>query len=205
LELFVGEISSGLGGSWWNLGATSSSINSTNTNSPSPPIFFWSGRVPSASALNLGLVGVYATVVLAVGRFLRLSVMGSSQNIIYTDLQDATLILSMCRDVYIARLHRQLVLEEQLYVELINLLRSPETLMTRTGDYIHYWPLPPDHRENETDSDIYDAGDEDAFDHHSKKKSVNLKRNAENIVKHLKSSSTSIPPDPYSSFPIKES
>src|SRR5205085_1492980 len=75
----------------------------------------------------------------AIGRFLRMFVMGMSKNVVWTDLQDALPVLYMCRDLYTARLHRQLKLEEQLYVELINLLRSPETLLARTGEFIHYW------------------------------------------------------------------
>jgi hypothetical protein len=87
--------------------------------------------------------------------------MGTSKNIMWDDVQDALPVLNMCRDLYTARLHKQLKLEQQLYVELINLLRSPETLLLRTGEFIHYWPKEQSSSESSSSSSSSSSGESD--------------------------------------------
>ena len=125
------------------------------------PLFVFSQRLPTESSLNLGLVGVYVTIVLAVGKFLRVYVQGNSSNIIYQDVPDPSVVLTMCKDLYSARLLGQLVLEEQLYCEIINLLRSPELLLRKTGTYVHFYPKEPSPPPSPANSD-----DDNADDHH---------------------------------------
>jgi len=81
---------------------------------------------------NIGIIGLYTGFVLAVGRFLRLTVVGLYTRVIYEDFPDCDLLLQLCMDIYTARQDRELVLEEELYHELIQLYRSPETLMDVT-------------------------------------------------------------------------
>ena len=134
---------------WWEVLDGSDGLLGTNGTLgelhgvDAPPLLVFSQRLPSSSTLNLGLVAFYVTVVLAVGKFLRVYVQGNSANIIYNQIPDPSVVLTMCKDLYSARLLGQLVLEEQLYVAIINLLRSPELLLRETGAYVHFYPKDP--------------------------------------------------------------
>ena len=141
-ELVFHPAASATSPAWWQLldGSNSSLALGEDQAQDAPPVFAFSQRLPSSSSLNLGLVAVYVTIVLAVGKFLRVYVQGNSANIIYQQVPDPSPVLSLCKDLYSARLLRQLVLEEQLFVELINLLRSPEQLLLRTGEFYHFYP-----------------------------------------------------------------
>ena len=131
--------------SWWEVLDGRAGANGTlgEVTADAPPLYVFSQRIPSSNSLNLGLVAIYVTVVLAIGLKVRVYVQGNSGNLIYQQVPDPSVVLTMCKDLYSARLLRQLVLEEQLYVALINLLRSPERLLAETGQYVHFYPLSP--------------------------------------------------------------
>jgi len=91
--------------------------------------------VPSSFLSGLataGIIGLYVGIVLSVGKFLRLYVAGLTQRIIYEDLPYPDELIVMCEDVFMARKDRDLVLEEELYTELIQLYRSPERIILET-------------------------------------------------------------------------
>jgi len=71
-------------------------------------------------------------VVLSVGRFLRMWVSGLITRIYLEDMPNVDDMLKMCEDIFIARYHKDLKLEEELYRELIELFRSPERLIEKT-------------------------------------------------------------------------
>jgi hypothetical protein len=128
---------------WWEVVAVDASDAEqelmADAQSVFPPIYVFTFPEATESSLNYSLVGLYITVVFTIGRFLRIYVVGSSSRIIIDDVPDASYLIRLCEDVYTARLHHHLDLEEQLYTELINLLRSPEALIQCTGDYRHVW------------------------------------------------------------------
>lgn len=113
---------------------------------PTPGVFPWdnSGRLilvtfsaeaPKGllrSLASVGLIGLYVGVVLAVARFLRLSVTDLAFRIIYEDMPACEELISYCEDIYLARQDGDLVLEEELFRELIEIYRSPETIIGRT-------------------------------------------------------------------------
>jgi len=81
---------------------------------------------------SVGLIGLYLGVVLAVARFLRLSVTDLAFRIIYEDMPACEELISYCEDIYMARQDGDLVLEEELFRELVEIYRSPETIIGRT-------------------------------------------------------------------------
>jgi piezo-type mechanosensitive ion channel component 1/2 len=80
------------------------------------------------------------TIVLAVGRFLRMSVSDMQYNIIFEDLPEPMDLITVCEDIFMAREDHDMRLERDLYNELIQLYRSPETLIAVTKRKV---PPPP--------------------------------------------------------------
>jgi piezo-type mechanosensitive ion channel component 1/2 len=99
-------------------------------------IAVFSSEVPSNSVVeslaSSGLIGLYVGIVLAVGRFLRLSITDLSYRIVFEDMPECDELLSYCEDIFLARQDGDLPLEEELYRELIELYRSPERIILRT-------------------------------------------------------------------------
>jgi len=81
---------------------------------------------------STGLLGFYVSIVLAVGRFLRIALTNLSHRPIYEDMAECEELLSFCQDIYMAREDKDLELEENLWRELIELYRSPERMILRT-------------------------------------------------------------------------
>ncbi|TNV87609.1 hypothetical protein FGO68_gene11570 [Halteria grandinella] len=83
------------------------------------------------TALQLSVVGLYATIVIAIGRFLRLAFDRISQRVIYEEMDPETTeqLFEICEGIYIAQLEGDLVKEKRLYDLLIRMYRSPETLI----------------------------------------------------------------------------
>ena len=67
-----------------------------------------------------------------VGQFLRSSVSGLQAKIMYVDLPDPINLITMCEDIFTAREDLDLHLERELYNELIEIYRSPETIIEMT-------------------------------------------------------------------------
>eukprot|EP01135_Chromosphaera_perkinsii_P000950 Nk52_evm48s153 gene=Nk52_evmTU48s153 len=92
-------------------------------------------RVPQGSLSTItsfGVVGLYVSVVLVVGRFVRLSLTNLYMRIMYEDLPNCDSVLRLCNDIYLVRENGDLAVEETLYKELVSLYRSPETLIEWT-------------------------------------------------------------------------
>lgn len=85
------------------------------------------------NALNLSVVGLYATIVIAIGRFIRLIFDRISQRVIYEEMPNTEHLFEICEGIFIAQLEGDLNRERRLYDMLIRLYRSPETLMKITG------------------------------------------------------------------------
>ncbi len=54
------------------------------------------------------------------------------QRIYLADMPNVDDLLRMCEDIFIARYYKDLLLDEQLYRELIELFRSPDRLVDKT-------------------------------------------------------------------------
>jgi hypothetical protein len=94
--------------------------------------------IGSFFSLSYGIIGLYFTVVLAIGRFVHMSVMNKKYGIICDDLPRVQVLKEMCETIYLARMYKNLALEEELYRELIDVYRRPQLIFTRTGPYRHW-------------------------------------------------------------------
>eukprot|EP01062_Namystynia_karyoxenos_P048034 TRINITY_DN3646_c0_g1_i1.p1 TRINITY_DN3646_c0_g1~~TRINITY_DN3646_c0_g1_i1.p1 ORF type:complete len:3654 (+),score=1121.22 TRINITY_DN3646_c0_g1_i1:79-11040(+) len=83
--------------------------------------------------LNIGITALFVTYVLAVGQILRSIISGSAQAAIVQDMDNPDKIAGLIDTVHVARFDGNLVLEERIYYTLIDLLRSPDTLLRVTG------------------------------------------------------------------------
>ena len=78
------------------------------------------------------VIGLYVSLVLVIGQFVRLWVQGLSFRIMFVELPNPDLLLKLCLDIYMVRESGELKLEEELFSQLIFLYRSPETLIKVT-------------------------------------------------------------------------
>ncbi|CAH1268772.1 PIEZO2 [Branchiostoma lanceolatum] len=76
-----------------------------------------------------GIVGLYLSLVLVVGKFVRMFVSGISYRIMFTEMPNVDRILKLCLDIFLVRETGELSLEEDLFSKLIFLYRSPETMI----------------------------------------------------------------------------
>ncbi|XP_072269767.1 piezo-type mechanosensitive ion channel component 2-like [Pyxicephalus adspersus] len=81
-----------------------------------------------------GIVGLYMSVVLVVGKFIREFFNGISRSIMFEELPNVDRILKLCTDIFLVRETGDLDLEEQLFAKLIFLYRSPETMIKWTRE-----------------------------------------------------------------------
>eukprot|EP00050_Salpingoeca_kvevrii_P022903 m.134365 g.134365 ORF g.134365 m.134365 type:complete len:2878 (-) comp9869_c0_seq1:74-8707(-) len=85
---------------------------------------------PSLSFLAAtGIVGLYVSVVLVIGRLVRMLMFQMSRNIIYEDMPQIVTILNLVQGIFLAREFKSLSVEEDLSGLLIQLYRSPESLV----------------------------------------------------------------------------
>lgn len=78
------------------------------------------------------VIGLYVSLVLVIGRFVRMWIQGLSFKIMFVELPNPDVLLKLCLDIYMVRESGELMLEEELFAQLIFLYRSPETLIKVT-------------------------------------------------------------------------
>lgn len=99
------------------------------------------GSLFGASISNISVIGLYATFVFAIGKFIRLIFANISQRVIYEEMPKPDDLMDLCESIYIARAEGDLKTEQALYELLIRIYRSPEILIKLTGTGIegaHY-------------------------------------------------------------------
>lgn len=92
----------------------------------------------SDGSMPLSIIGIYATLVYTVGKFVRIFFDKISQRVIYEEMPDPNDLFELCEGVYIYRNERNLREENYLYDLLIRIYRSPETLIKITGTKVKY-------------------------------------------------------------------
>ena len=80
------------------------------------------------------IMGLYASVVLVIGKFVREFFSGISHTIMFEELPNVDRILKLCTDIFLVRETGELDLEEDMYSKLIFLYRSPETMIKWTRE-----------------------------------------------------------------------
>ncbi|KAL8179554.1 UNVERIFIED_CONTAM: hypothetical protein K2H54_068335 [Gekko kuhli] len=100
-------------------------------------LYIFSDKVSPSSLGFLaahGIVGLYMSVVLVIGKFIREFFNGISRSIMFEELPCVDRILKLCTDIFLVREAGELELEEQLFAKLIFLYRSPETMIKWTRE-----------------------------------------------------------------------
>uniref|UniRef100_H3DBK5 Piezo type mechanosensitive ion channel component 2 n=1 Tax=Tetraodon nigroviridis TaxID=99883 RepID=H3DBK5_TETNG len=100
-------------------------------------VYIFSDKVspPSLGFLaGYGIMGLYASVVLVIGKFVREFFSGISHTIMFEELPNVDRILKLCTDIFLVRETGELDLEEEMYAKLIFLYRSPETMIKWTRE-----------------------------------------------------------------------
>ncbi|KAJ7338680.1 hypothetical protein JRQ81_012582, partial [Phrynocephalus forsythii] len=119
---------------WWVLNQTNKVIEQNETRLE---LIVFSDKVspPSLGFLaGYGIMGLYASVVLVIGKFVREFFSGISHSIMFEELPNVDRILKLCTDIFLVRETGELELEEDLYAKLIFLYRSPETMIKWTRE-----------------------------------------------------------------------
>uniref|UniRef100_UPI0037E95548 piezo-type mechanosensitive ion channel component 1 isoform X2 n=1 Tax=Semicossyphus pulcher TaxID=241346 RepID=UPI0037E95548 len=101
------------------------------------PMIIFNDKVspPSLGFLaGYGIMGLYVSVVLVIGKFVRGFFSEISHSIMFEELPCVDRILKLCTDIFLVRETGELELEEELYSKLIFLYRSPETMIKWTRD-----------------------------------------------------------------------
>ncbi|XP_074057317.1 piezo-type mechanosensitive ion channel component 1 isoform X2 [Macrotis lagotis] len=101
------------------------------------PMVIFSDKVspPSLGFLaGYGIMGLYVSIVLVIGKFVRGFFSEISHSIMFEELPCVDRILKLCQDIFLVRETQELELEEELYAKLIFLYRSPETMIKWTRE-----------------------------------------------------------------------
>ncbi|XP_048385785.1 piezo-type mechanosensitive ion channel component 2-like isoform X1 [Stegostoma tigrinum] len=120
---------------WWTVNQSERFYR--NDDKESLEIIVFSDKVspPSLGFLaGYGIMGLYASVVLVIGKFVREFFSGISHDIMFEELPNVDRILKLCTDIFLVRETGELELEEDLYAKLIFLYRSPETMIKWTRE-----------------------------------------------------------------------
>uniref|UniRef100_A0A8C2H7K3 Piezo type mechanosensitive ion channel component 2 n=1 Tax=Cyprinus carpio TaxID=7962 RepID=A0A8C2H7K3_CYPCA len=123
---------------WWTVNQTEAGPLSVRDASESGlELYIFSDEVspPSLGFLaGYGIMGLYMSVVLVIGKFVREFFSGISHTIMFEELPHVDRILKLCTDIFLVRETGELDLEEDLYAKLIFLYRSPETMIKWTRE-----------------------------------------------------------------------
>ncbi|XP_069744148.1 piezo-type mechanosensitive ion channel component 2-like [Narcine bancroftii] len=120
---------------WWNIKEWSPHCASQGCGNMELIIF--NDKVSPSSLgflTGYGIIGLYMSVVLVIGKFVREFFNGISRSIMFEELPNPDRILKLCTDIFLVREMGELELEEQLFAKLIFLYRSPETMIKWTRE-----------------------------------------------------------------------
>ncbi|KAM9345094.1 piezo-type mechanosensitive ion channel component 1 [Symphorus nematophorus] len=118
---------------WWNIAIAGCAPSSCGV----LPMIIFNDKVspPSLGFLaGYGIMGLYVSVVLVIGKFVRGFFSEISHSIMFEELPCVDRILKLCTDIFLVRETGELELEEELYSKLIFLYRSPETMIKWTRE-----------------------------------------------------------------------
>jgi len=84
------------------------------------------------SSVFCSIIGLYVSLVLVVGRFVRVFFSGRSNTIMFEELPNVDSILHLCLNIYLVREYGDFYLEEQLFSKLLFVYRSTEVMIKYT-------------------------------------------------------------------------
>uniref|UniRef100_A0A4W6BTH3 Piezo-type mechanosensitive ion channel component n=1 Tax=Lates calcarifer TaxID=8187 RepID=A0A4W6BTH3_LATCA len=122
---------------WWVVEECSPVLTSSELKCHSIEIVVFNDKVSPSSLGFLaghGIVGLYMSVVLVIGKFVREFFNGISRSIMFEELPCVDRVLKLCTDIFVVRETGEMELEETLFEKLIFLYRSPETMIKMTRE-----------------------------------------------------------------------
>ncbi|KAL6461394.1 hypothetical protein MHYP_G00295380, partial [Metynnis hypsauchen] len=120
---------------WWDISIADCNTSSVACKVLRMDIFNDKVSPPSLGFLaGYGIMGLYVSVVLVIGKFVRGFFSEISHSIMFEELPCVDRILKLCTDIFLVRETGELELEEELYSKLIFLYRSPETMIKWTRE-----------------------------------------------------------------------
>ncbi|XP_078066832.1 piezo-type mechanosensitive ion channel component 1 isoform X4 [Mustelus asterias] len=120
---------------WWVIQARTEECKHNECNELQMIIFSDKVSPPSLGFLaGHGIMGLYVSIVLVVGKFVRGFFSEISYSIMFEELPCVDRILKLCHDIFLVRENGELEVEEELYAKLIFLYRSPETMIKWTRE-----------------------------------------------------------------------
>ncbi|XP_068453642.1 piezo-type mechanosensitive ion channel component 2 [Clinocottus analis] len=122
---------------WWVVKECSPVLPFSNHKCHSIEIVVFNDKVSPSSLGFLaghGIVGLYMSVVLVIGKFVREFFNGISRSIMFEELPCVDRVLKLCTDIFVVRETGEMELEETLFEKLIFLYRSPETMIKMTRE-----------------------------------------------------------------------
>ncbi len=120
-------------------GTQSVPMFSAKTASRQLAILVASEKSRSSFLADYSVITLYLSVVLVIGRLIRGFVAGSSDKVIYEEIPKPGPLLRLCSGVVIARYDDDLIREGELYLEIIEVMRSTEVLkmITKTSKDVY--------------------------------------------------------------------
>jgi hypothetical protein len=112
---------------YWEIG-----VESKDAESLEGLTFFTISENYSPMTFSFSVITFYISVVGLAGRLLRM-VLAGPVNFIMTEMPNPEPLINMCNGVYLSRMTGDLKREEELYYELVDIIRSPEMLKSITG------------------------------------------------------------------------
>ncbi|EPB80437.1 hypothetical protein ANCCEY_00534 [Ancylostoma ceylanicum] len=85
-----------------------------------------------AKYLQGGVIAMYVSLVIVVGRLIRALFTNSPTDVMITEIPNPDFLLKICLDIYLVREAKDFFLEQDLFAKLIFLFRSPATLIQWT-------------------------------------------------------------------------
>uniref|UniRef100_A0A8C6MC66 Piezo-type mechanosensitive ion channel component n=1 Tax=Nothobranchius furzeri TaxID=105023 RepID=A0A8C6MC66_NOTFU len=122
---------------WWVVKECSPVLTSSKPKCHNIEIVVVNDKVSPSSLGFLaghGIVGLYMSVVLVIGKFVREFFNGISRSIMFEELPCVDRVLKLCTDIFVVRETGEMELEETLFEKLIFLYRSPETMIKMTRE-----------------------------------------------------------------------
>ncbi|XP_053571976.1 piezo-type mechanosensitive ion channel component 2-like [Bombina bombina] len=121
---------------WWTIQEWNPACGPAGCNKNIELVIFNDKASPQSLGFlaGYGIVGLYMSVVLVIGKFIREFFNGISRSIMFEELPNVDRILKLCTDIFLVRETGDLDLEEQLFAKLIFLYRSPETMIKWTRE-----------------------------------------------------------------------
>jgi hypothetical protein len=86
----------------------------------------------SSATAGYNILTFYVAIVLVVGQYMRLILMGQAERVIYTEMVNPNKLLTLCEGIRISRIKKDFLQEDRLYYLLIDIMRSPEMMKNIT-------------------------------------------------------------------------